>query len=195
MWAGPAQPDGSDSTQRESGPIRPRRGWADLSPPVHPTAFCLGQTRPDLNPGQHRSGPWEKKKESGEGNYFPLPSLHAERNIVLHARGQLTTGKEELPGVEEAVAGGAAVSWLRGRRRCGCSQAAERERFCPLPFSSSFSFLLSQFVLPVITLLSSRFCFKKKQLPSLVFFVFQSSLSPLFFFGLLSFFFLLFLYL
>ena len=43
--------------------------------------------------------------------------------------------------------GGSMVSWLRGRLRCGCSQAAERKDFLPLPLFffvfgiSLFSFL------------------------------------------------------
>ena len=52
-------------------------------------------------------------------------------------------GEENLPGVEEAVAGGAAVSWLRGQRHCSCSQAADRKDFLPLPSSLSFSVFLS----------------------------------------------------
>ena len=78
--------------------------------------------------GQHRAGPAWAAQRGGE-LFFSPPTrlLHAtcRRRKMQTKKRKEKAGGGGVPGVEEAVDGGAAVAWLvdggSGRRRCGCS--------------------------------------------------------------------------
>ena len=91
--------------------------------------YGLGQDRPRRDGlGQHRAGPaWAAQR--GENYFSPPPPASCMQDAggenANEKKERKTQGKGCVPGVEEAVAGGAGVAWLvdggSGRRRCGCS--------------------------------------------------------------------------
>ena len=143
MWAGPAQINGPASAQKKRlGRPRPKRKLG-RSRPNQKFLFSLGQARPRrARLGQHRAGPATEAQRGGRIIFSSPPSAC---RTILHAGGDACNkkkcrGEESVPGVEEAVAGGAAVEAggdvvAHGRRL----QAALR-LFTAVRFVALFSF-------------------------------------------------------
>ena len=154
---------------------------------------------PDLKAGPAPVWPREKKRETGRGINFPLPSScmqqdYACRRRTFFFKNKTMQGKRTLPGVEEAVVGGAAVAWLAygcSGWCCGGSNGGERDFSTILCFRFVFSFCFrSVQVFPFCFSLSSLFLFVWFLLASLSFvlsllpFGFFSSPCPLRFLSL-----------
>ena len=86
--------------------------------------FSLGQDWPrHVGAGPASGWPSVSSPAGGENYFSPTPPPACNMQEARLPR-------KECRGED---CGGAAVSWPRGRRRCGCSQAAERKNFLPLP--------------------------------------------------------------
>ena len=99
-----------------------------------PRRACWARTGPDVPTGPASGWPSMGSPARGRINFLPPARLlHAtcrRRKNVNEKTKRKKAGEGGVPGVEEAVDGGAAVAWLvdggPGRRRCG-------EKFLPLP--------------------------------------------------------------
>jgi len=102
MWAGPTQINGPASAQK--------KGWADLGPTKN-SSLVWARPDPDVQ-GWASIGLAQRQKPSGGRIIFS--SLPSACRTILHAGGDACNKRkcrreESVPGVEEAVAGGAAV--------------------------------------------------------------------------------------
>ena len=145
---GQAQPKNKNKTN--TGRPRPK---VNLGRDRPNNFYGLGQDRPRfVRLGQHRAGPASSPQRGEELIFFPPASCNQNRGgrRKFTWRGGSSRWR---------CCGGVAVSWLRGRQRCGCSQAADRRDFLPLPSSLSF-FVFFSFPSLLFVFCFLFFCFR-----------------------------------